>query len=39
MFALIRQLMFGGCSGSSNGGHYYVKEGGSWVCSLCGASR
>jgi hypothetical protein len=38
MFSLIRAL-FGGCSGSSTGGHYYVNEGGTWKCSLCGASR
>jgi hypothetical protein len=38
MFSLIRAL-FGGCPGSSTGGHYYEKQGGQWVCSLCGASR
>lgn len=33
MFALIRQLVFGGC------GHYFVKENGVWTCTMCGATR
>lgn len=35
MFAFIKAL-FGGCAGDR---HYYVKQGGQWVCSMCGASQ
>jgi hypothetical protein len=29
------RILFGGC----NGRHYYGKQNGSWVCSICGAGR
>lgn len=38
MFAFIRAL-FGACPASSTGGHYFVKEGGQWVCTMCGQAR
>ena len=36
MFASFIRSLFGGCPG---GQHYYVKQGGSWVCTMCGATQ
>jgi hypothetical protein len=36
MFASFVKILFGSCPG---GRHYYVNQGGTWTCSMCGATR
>lgn len=36
MFASFVKILFGGCPG---GRHYYVNQGGTWTCSMCGATQ